>query len=473
MSIQSHIFWMMFLPLFLLIYFRVPDQKKHLCITVFSLIFLGFQSLFHTMLFLILLLANLFIGQEIDRCAPQAKRRKILLAAGVSLDAAVLIFYKYIGLFSEQLQIKVHPNSVTALLMFPLGLSFFIFKAISFLADVYSGKYAVSRDDYSEAAAYLLFFGQFHSGPISRISDMALVPRTERRTLFTEGVRRYLIGFSKKILLADVLSRITTEIFDKSELKGLSAAYVWLGAVCWSLELYYDFAGYSDMAAGISYMFGFRCPENFIYPYAAESVSGFWRRWHASLGAWFRDYVYIPLGGSRTKQKLGTYRNLLAVWLLTGFWHGISLNFIVWGIGHCLLIMTEKAAGIPKRLHSAAKILWRIVVLLAAVLLWVIFRCTDLRDGLYCISVMFGFGEQDPLSVYRTKLLIGDYLVFLIAAVIFAAPVIPMLKQKITQSKKGTVLWNVLSPAAVIGMFLLSVLLTVYNSNNPFVYAGF
>ncbi len=474
MTIQSNIFWMLFLPVTLLLYHSMKDKNKPLILCACSLIFLLFGSALHTVLFLVLCLVNLLIGIGICQSGGQTAKRKGLYISGVVLDTAVLVFYKYTGIFSSYLHLTDTESAAYKMLLFPLGLSFFIFKAISFLTDIYRGKVTVSQDACENSLVYMLFFGQFHSGPISRYSDMALVPAGGRTALLTQGVYRYLVGFCKKTLLADVLSRITSEVFMKSSPDELSAAYVWLGAICWALELYYDFSGYSDMAIGVTNMFGMQVPENFLYPYATASASDFWRRWHASLGAWFRDYVYIPLGGSRTKTRLGTYRNLLAVWLLTGFWHGISLNFIVWGLGHFLLILLEKALGIPKRLHSAAaRIFWRIFVLTAVVLLWVIFRCNDLMQGLQFIAVMFGFGAQNPNSVHRVVLMLQDYYAFLIPALLFTVPVIPMLQKKCEASQKLNAAWNVLCPVCVIAMFLLSITLLVYGGNNPFVYAAF
>lgn len=288
------------------------------------------------------------------------------------------------------------------------------------------------------------------------------------------GINRFVIGFCKKVLLANTLSNITTEIFS-FELTEISTSYAWLGAVCYSLQIFYDFAGYSDMAIGISEMFGYTCTENFDYPYMTKSISQFWRKWHITLGEWFRDYVYIPLGGSRNKQKWRNYLNLLVVWLLTGIWHGASWNFVVWGLGYFIAIAIEKMFGLPKRLKTRpARFIYRIVVLLFINFQWVIFNMHDLGDGLQFIRRMVIY-SKNPVTALRVRFLLSDYRWFIAAAVLFCFPVIPWLESRISHSRY-IVPYKIFSHSfaiLIIVSFIWAVSFVVTGQNNPFVYANF
>lgn len=276
------------------------------------------------------------------------------------------------------------------------------------------------------------------------------------------------------MLLANTLSNITTEIFS-SELTEISTSYAWLGAVCYSLQIFYDFSGYSDMAIGISELFGYTCAENFDYPYMTKSISQFWRKWHITLGAWFRDYIYIPLGGSRNKHKWRTYLNLFAVWLLTGIWHGASWNFVAWGLGYFVAITIEKMVGLPKWLKTRlARFTYRIVTLLFINFQWVIFKIHDLGDGLQFIKRMVIY-SNDSATVLRVRFLLSDYVWFIAIAVLFCFPVVPWLESKISRSRY-VALYKVFSHSIAmltIMLFLWAVSFVVMGQNNPFVYGNF
>lgn len=289
---------------------------------------------------------------------------------------------------------------------------------------------------------------------------------------FSEGTYRFIIGFNKKILLANTLANITGETFSAGS-GDVSMQLVWLGAICYSMQLFFDFSGYSDMAIGISQMFGFGCPENFNYPYMTASVSGFWRRWHITLGAWFRDYVYIPFGGSRVKNKNRVYLNLFVVWLLTGIWHGSSWNYIFWGLAYFIVIAFEKTTGWPEKLESRlCRILYRIGTLLFINFQWVIFRADGMKAGLMYMKSMV-WCPQNALADARAGFLFRDNFVFIIAAILLCFPIIPSLEKYFEKRKSTRLVWNTVL-AIINGMlFLWAVSLVIAGRNNPFAYANF
>ena len=357
-------------------------------------------------------------------------------------------------------------------LALPLGISFFTFKSISYLVDVYRKKAALT-DNPLHDALYLSFFAQIQSGPLSRYHDMTQFNQKKIDfDLFSDGVYRFLAGFSKKILISNVLSNITTEIF-KAPFENFSTSYAWLGAVCYSLQLFFDFSGYSDMAIGITQMFGYKCPENFDYPYMTDSVSKFWRRWHITLSEWFRDYIYIPLGGSRNKRKWRVYVNLFVVWLLTGIWHGAAWNFVVWGLGYFVVISLERIFELPGRLKSKlGKILYRICSLLFINFQWVLFRSESLLSGLRYIKRMI-LPYTNEVANMRTLFLIKDYWFFIVLAIVLSTPIVSKLGCKLEKNKIVHTIYEILIALLVIGGFIWSISFVVAGQNNPFAYADF
>lgn len=289
---------------------------------------------------------------------------------------------------------------------------------------------------------------------------------------FVEGVYRFMIGFCKKILLANVLVNITDAAFGATE-DTMTMGLAWLGAICYTMQLFFDFAGYSDMAIGLSKMFGYQCPENFNYPYITASVSEFWRRWHITLGAWFRDYIYIPLGGSRVKSKGRLYFNLLMVWLATGIWHGASWNFIVWGLGYFVVIAFEKTTGWPEKFkHKWAKILYRIFSLAFINFQWVLFRAEGLKAGATYIKHMLCY-QNNPVTNIRVLYLIKDNLAFLIVGLLLCVPVVPAIRQWAEKRNSTEIVYNVVQLLVCMGLFIYAVSFVISGQNNPFAYANF
>lgn len=331
---------------------------------------------------------------------------------------------------------------------------------------MYCGKVVLGKNPV-DSALYLSFFAQITSGPICRYNEFYA-----ENTDFARGGYYFVLGFVKKVLLANVLSIITVEVFGM-DLSKTTPAFLWLGAICYSLQLYYDFAGYSDMAVGLGEMCGISCCENFNYPYMTASVSEFWRRWHISLGSWFRDYVYIPLGGSRTKSKGRTYLNLFIVWFLTGIWHGANWTFIVWGLLYFIVISFEKIFDLPKKIHSkAGRAAYRACSLVFINLQWVIFNSANLQSGLAYIKGMF-VSSGDGLANHRTAILLREYGIFIVAALLFATPIASKLKSWLSENDRRNQVGSIVMAGILCLLFIWAVSFVIAGQNNPFLYGNF
>lgn len=476
MSITDFTFIFWFLPISLALYYMVGNRVKEYVLLAISLMFYACGSLSFLLLFIVSVVITVIIGRAISRWREHKIASGILLLCGIIWHISILGYYKYFDFILSTWGI-ISQNDVTLKeLGLPLGISFFTFKSISYMVDLYMDKAQVGGG-ISHDALYLSFFSQIQSGPLVRYADcrntgISCGNRHDRFNFFARGANRFLLGFCKKILLANTLSNITTEIFG-ADLSAISTSYAWLGAVCYSLQLFYDFAGYSDMAIGISEMFGYTCSENFHYPYMTESIAEFWRRWHISLGTWFRDYVYIPLGGSRSERRWRTYLNLLVVWVLTGIWHGASWNFVVWGLGYFGFISMERLTGVPTCLKSkAAKIIYRVITVLVINFQWVIFRMTDLGDGLRFIKRMVCY-SADPLLTRRVMFLLSDYGWFIAVAVLFCFPVIPWMESRLSRHNILCRIFEGGMAVAMAFLFLWAVSFVIIGQNNPFVYVNF
>lgn len=460
-----------FLPIALIVYYFMGKKVRPYIMALFSLLFYVCGSPQFFLLLLLIIFINFVCGHVLGFCKTQRKAvRRFFLICGIGMNASVLLYYKYAKLLGNVLGDATYLNE----LILPLGLSFFCFKAISYLVDIYRGTIVVNKNPI-HLVNYLSFFGQIESGPLSRYTDMERDNGVEKRYLclvddVLPGMERFAVGFIKKTLLSNVLYNIVEEVFSTSSAM-TSSTLLWLGAICYSLQLFFDFSGYSDMAIGVSRMFGMKCPENFNYPYATKSVAEFWRRWHITLGAWFRDYVYIPMGGSRcSKPKI--YFNLLVVWLLTGVWHGANWTFIVWGLSNFAFIAIEKAVSLPDKLNRWQSFLYRIFVLLVINFEWVIFRSKSISDSLiYIKGMLVSAGYTAATS--RALFLIKDYFVFILVAVLLAFPIVPRLKGIISGKKVLSVCCSVVSAAVIMLLFMWSISFIVAGANNPFVYANF
>lgn len=442
-------FLLVFLPVSLLLYYISGTRVKPYILLCMNLLFYALGQIDFLLLLCLFTIFNACIVMALGRIGT-GKLKLLLLIIGAAANIGLLACYKY-----------------SSDLLLPLGISFYTFKAVSVIADAYKGKAAIKSP--LDVINYMLFFGQIQSGPISRYEAEGSFGGEYSLKLFSCGILHFMVGFSKKILIADVLVRITNEVFLSKE---LSMPYAWLGALCFSLQLYYDFSGYSDMAVGLSNMFGISCRENFNYPYATASIGEFWRRWHISLGAWFRDYVYIPLGGSRVSRWRLIF-NLGIVWLLTGIWHGNTGGFLIWGLTYFLLIAFEKVTGCPARLKSrVGKAIYRIFSLIIINFLWVLFYFGNVADAFSFIKNMLAPSEYN-ISVDRAYFLFNSYKVFIIAAIIFAVPIVPAIMKLSQKNRAVNIASNVIYGFLITGFFILSIAIIAGKESNPFLYIGF
>ncbi|WP_368246072.1 MBOAT family protein, partial [Clostridium paraputrificum] len=350
----------------------------------------------------------------------------------------------------------------------PIGISFFTFQAISYVIDVYRKNGEVQKNPLN-VALYIAFFPQLIAGPIVRYETIAKQIKSRQETFdgFASGVCRFMVGLGKKVLLSNTLAIVADNAFNMNSINELSVSMAWLGAIAYTFQIYYDFSGYSDMAIGLGKMFGFSFLENFNYPYISKSISEFWRRWHISLGSWFRDYVYFPLGGSRVDTKKRLLFNLFVVWFLTGIWHGANWTFIIWGIMYFVLISIEKLIGFEKKFNKLSFIK-HIYTMFFVILGWVIFRSSNITEAFSYMGKMFGVRASGIFDAYF-YLNIVENIIFIIVATIFSAPIYKIIKKKVKENK-------FIAPIYVMGMLILFIVAISYilkGAYNPFIYFNF
>lgn len=455
-------FMFRFLPVFLILYWLVPSEYMDAVLFLGSLVFYAFGTRLFVLLLLGLTVVNYLAGDMLwvmPGRKPRPGHRR-LLAGIVLLDLGVLVLFKFLAL-------RIDSS------LLPLGLSFYIFKMISYQADMYRGE-IIKCPDFFQTAAYFTMFPQLAQGPIMRFSQGWTLKATmvRRRRVYAErtitlqkmedGMAFFAIGLGMKVLLADRLGILWNEIV-KIGFESISTPLAWMGAVGYSLELYFDFWGYSLMAGGLGLMLGFRYVQNFVHPYAACGVSDFYRRWHATLGSWFRDYVYIPLGGSRCGAAR-TALNLLVVWFLTGFWHGGTLNFILWGVVLGLIILWEKF--VARGLIDRVPLIGHLHVILLIPLTWVIFAITNLKElRIYFTRLFPFFGSGVAVNKGDFAKYLGIYWPFLLAGILLCVPVF-----------YNMLVWKRKHPAVVVLLlvvFWVSVYFSAISAGNPFMYFSF
>ena len=470
-------FVFLFLPIVFGIYYFLPRQVKNYYLLVVSLFFYAWGDAGSIGILVFSILLNWLLALRMQEFEVGSGMRKIVLFVDIFINVGLLFFYKYLGFFKELLNglaPGLHLEAGGAGHALPIGISFFTFKGISYAIDVYRGSVA-AQGNVGYFGLYLAFFPQMVAGPIARYSTMAekLADHPVNLDSFSKGMLRFIIGFNKKVLLADVLVKVADNAFGAS---ANTVCMAWLGAICYTLQIYFDFSGYSDMAIGLAAMFGFDTLENFNYPYISRTITEFWRRWHISLGSWFRDYVYFPLGGSRVKQKSRMIFNLFVVWLLTGIWHGANWTFIIWGLMYGVIISIEKMAGIPKRIDGAkagVRLLYRAFTLLMIVVGWVLFRSDSLGDAVRYLGTMFGLsgsGFVDGTFVFNLL----DSRVYCLFGILFSMPVCGWVSGKVHEKSEvvGKALACSFDIIQVI-LFVVSISCLVVSAHNPFVYINF
>ena len=456
-----------FLPLVLAVYFLTPRAGKNAVLFLSSLLFYAWGEPKFCIFMLLSILQGYVFGRLIEKHAQNKKRSKLFLTASVALSLALLAYCKYADFFLSSV------NAVTGLsfkllhVALPIGISFYTFQILSYVVDVYRGEVPAQKS-FLKLGTYIAMFPQLIAGPIVRYADIAPQLDSRQTTLedVSSGACRFVIGLSKKVLLANVLYELITA-FQQS--RDLSVLYFWLYAVSFALQLYFDFSGYSDMAIGLGRIFGFRFQENFNYPYISGSITEFWRRWHISLGSWFRDYVYIPLGGNRVS-KAKWLRNILVVWMLTGLWHGASWNFVLWGLGFAVLLVAEKL--VYGRLLQRTHVLKHVYTLLLVTLSFVLFNADSVSEAVSQLGAMFGAGGLPLVStegVYYFKSYAGTFLF----AAIGATPLVSNAISRFGKTRFGAQALTVLQPLVMLALLAACTAFLVDGSFNPFLYFRF
>ena len=461
MVFSSYTFLFYFLPPLLILYYLIPRRSlggRNLVLLAFSLFFYFAGGPRHLPLMLLSIAIN-YVGGLL--CA---KRRRWALVLTMAVNLGLLGWFKYAGFVGENLQALGLPLSVPEVVL-PIGISFFTFQGMSYVIDVYRGDTPPAKNPL-QVALYIALFPQLVAGPIVRYTTVAeeLVSRRETFDDFAAGALRFSFGLAKKMLLANNLSLMADEAFSTAP---IGAAAAWLGAIAYTGQIYFDFSGYSDMAIGLGRMFGFHFEENFNYPYLSKSVTEFWRRWHMSLSGWFRDYVYIPLGGSRAGTAKQV-RNILLVWTLTGLWHGAAWNFLLWGLYFGVLLLGEKFWW-GKALERAPSPLRHLYAMVIVVLGWVLFRCEGLSAVGSYLGAMFGLsGAGWGQALYFLR----QYGVFLAVGAVASLPVKDALRAALQRRKaERTIQWG--SALAGLALLGISFLQLISSTANPFIYYRF
>jgi alginate O-acetyltransferase complex protein AlgI len=483
MVFSSTIFLFLFLPLVLAVYTFLPGLKsKNLWLLATSLVFYAWGEVTFILLLLASTLMNYYLGLWVDR-REQIRQRKLAVGIAITLNVGLLLFFKYadfavntLNSLGVMLGIPPIPQPHIPL---PVGISFFTFHALSYVIDIYRRKWKAATDP-KDTALYIFFFPQLIAGPILRWSAIApqLLERKMSRELFAEGVRRFVGGLSKKMIIANGLAVPADQIFALSS-NELTAPLAWFGILCYTLQLYFDFSGYSDMAVGMGKMFGFTFIENFNFPYMAESIRDFWRRWHISLSLWFRDYVYIPLGGNRVSE-IRNQLNLFIVFFLCGLWHGANWTFVIWGIYNGIFLILERTrfGTWMDQAPRPVRHLYAIVVIMMG---WVVFRANSYQEAHHFYLALFGLG--DPATPHPFVRYLSNYALFSLAfGLLFCGPTWAWIKStctRIVQASPPNIRTGVqvvgasLETILLVALLMLSIILLAGGTYNPFIYFRF
>lgn len=469
MLFPSEIFLFVFLPVVLVIYYGLLRKHmvwKNTFLLVASLFFYAWGEPTYVFLMIATILLNWLYGVLIDQVRGRTVPARVILCLMVVTNLGILGYYKYSGFVVSQVNVLLHTTFEVSEVALPIGISFFTFQAMSYAIDVYRGHGRVQKNPL-QVGLYISLFPQLIAGPIVRYETVAdqMDHRVETWEDFTSGVTRFCIGLGKKVLIANNMAVVADASFDLLINHGFQASMgmAWLGALSYTLQIFFDFSGYSDMAIGLGKMFGFHFEENFNYPYISKTVSEFWRRWHMSLQTWFRDYVYYPLGGSRVS-KPRLVCNLFIVWALTGIWHGANWTFLVWGLLYFVLLTFEKLSGLSQKNYWWGHIYTMVFVIIG----WVIFRSANLWDAVVYVKAMFGFGAKGFMDKAVWAYLSQNWIYYLFA-LLGCAPVVPWIDRKLADHKA----WQAVYAAGIVAVLVISVSFISNNAYNPFIYFNF
>ena len=461
MVFSSIPFLFYFLPLFLIIYFLVPNKVKNLVLLIFSLIFYGWGEPIYISLLIISSIIDYINGLMIEKYKGKRNKQRIFLVISVVMNVSLLGIFKYADLFIGTFNNITGFDVALTNLALPIGISFFTFQTMSYSIDVFLGN-VETEHNFLNYMTYVSMFPQLIAGPIVRYADVSkeLKTRKTSRDKFVVGFIRFGMGLFKKVLIANQIGTLwDSSLANVSELSVLGA---WLGIIGFALQIYFDFSGYSDMAIGMGQMMGFKYPENFNYPYIATSVTDFWRRWHMTLSEWFKLYVYIPLGGNRCSKSRNII-NLLIVWTLTGFWHGASWNYMLWGFYFAVLLVLEKYvfADVIKKIPS---VIMHVVTIVIILISWVLFAVEDFSDMVLYLKHMFNpaYGFINDAFMYN----LNNYMFILLVGIVLSTPVYQLFRNKVKSLR-------IIKGLAFAGLFIITISFMVRNTYNPFLYFRF
>lgn len=464
MVFSSLVFMFAYLPITLLAYYLVPRQGRNIFLFIVNLIFYGWGEPKLVLLMVFNIFFNYIGGWLVDKYRADAKKKKLFLILTCVLDIGILAVFKYTGMITETLNMLPFLNIPELQISLPIGISFYTFQTMSYVIDVYRDDAPVSKN-FINFGTYVALFPQLIAGPIVRYRDVAeqLVNRRETLEMFTKGVKLFMVGLAKKVIIANTMGTLTTNIFATTDENGVVGT--WVGMIAYTFQIYFDFSGYSDMACGLGNMMGFEFLKNFNYPYIAKSITDFWRRWHISLSTWFKEYVYIPLGGNRKGVKRQIL-NLLIVWGLTGLWHGAAYNFVLWGLYYGLLLILEKFV-LKKFLERLPSFIQHIYTLFIIIIGWGLFYFTDVGQlGKFMVD-LFNFGNG--ICGNQAFNLIMSNLPMLIIAAVASTPLATTLYTRFEHTR---FMW-IPETLYCMGVLAVSTASLVNQSYNPFLYFRF
>lgn len=471
MVFSSSIFLIGFLPMVLMVYYvflRRFRTAQNVFLFIASLCFYAWGEPWFVLVMLLSIVVNWFFGLLVDRYRESRIGAHCVLTSTVVFNLVIIFLFKYLMFTLNTVNSIFGTDILVPQIALPIGISFFTFQALSYVIDVYRNQGKVQKNPLN-VGLYIAFFPQLIAGPIVRYETITeqIKDRKESLDQFARGVTRFIAGLAKKVIIANNMAMLADAAFGTA-FSELSTGFAWLGALAYSFQILFDFSGYSDMAIGLGQMFGFQFLENFDFPYISKSITEFWRRWHISLGSWFRDYVYFPLGGSRVKSKGRLVFNLFVVWFLTGLWHGANWTFICWGLLYFVLLVVEKMSGLPK--GKGFSVLRHIYTLLFVQIGWVLFRSDTLEKAGQYLKAMFGM-HSGSLWDENAYFYLGENYAFLLMGVFFAIPVIPWLARKL--KAKDNKIIGILYPVVYFIFFIIALAYIAKGAYNPFIYFNF
>lgn len=466
MIFSSSIFIFIFLPLVVFVYYISSKKIRNNILLIASLFFYAWGGLSYLKILIVSILINYLFGILIDKAKDKINLKRCFLLFGIILNLLLLFYYKYYDFFVSNVNTLFNSSLSIKNIVLPIGISFFTFQGMSYIIDIYRNDAKVNKS-ISSVSLYIALFPQLVAGPIIKYKDInnQIKFRKESIEFFSYGINRFVVGLSKKVIISDVLGAMADNIFNLFN-TGIDMPTAWIGAICYTFQIYFDFSGYSDMAIGLGYLFGFQFPENFNYPYISKSITEFWRRWHISLSTWFREYLYIPLGGNR---KGNVYLNLFIVFLVTGLWHGASWSFIFWGLWHGFFMIIERLIKNKmwyKKIPSFIKLVSTMLIVIVG---WVLFRASSLKAALEYLSIMFGLTKFNDMTFTYQYFINEKFIFWVIIAIIGSTPII----SKISKRYKNNKLFQLISVIIISILFIVSMIFIINSTYSPFIYFQF